>query len=240
MEEVLHRCAVVAAGAALLGWASASSAQVFAPPITKNGWYVGGEAGWTRLADEPARAVIPVFGPRSDNERWDAGFNFGARAGYAWNGWRLEEELRIQRNEPATFSGASASGQAVAYAAMTNLIYDFIAFDLAGVGPITVHAGAGLGAVTVHDEIKTPGFSNGVVTGTDTEFGYQAIGGLTYRLTPEIALDFDYRYLATVQPRLRTPPAFVDGGQPAGNLPVGTGYHTHSLVASLIYKFDGF
>jgi len=229
-----ERFAAIAAGVVALCSAVPSSAQALAPTPPKNGWYVGGEAGWTHLADEPARAIIPVFGPRSDNETWDAGFNVGGRVGYAWNGWRLEEEFRAQRDGAATFSRATASGAAAAYAAMTNLIYDFVGF-----GPVTMHVGAGVGAVTVHEEVKTPGFSNGVVTGTDTEFGYQAIGGIEYPVTPEVALDLDYRYLATAEPRLRTPPAFVDGGQPAGNLPLGTGYHSHSLVASLIYRFGG-
>lgn len=117
---------------------------------------------------------------------------------------------------------------------MTNLLYDFPIFDR-----WTVHVGAGVGAVILHEEIKTAGFSNGVITGTDTEFGYQAIGGLEYPISPEVAIDLDYRYLATAEPRLRTPPGFVDGGEPAGNLPAGTGYHSHSLLASLIYTFGG-
>jgi opacity protein-like surface antigen len=240
MGEAFGRFGAIVAAVAALGWASPSSAQALGPASPHNGWYVGGEAGWTHLADEPARAAVPVVGPRSDNETWDNGFAIGARVGYEWGGWRVEEEFREQRNGAATFSGASASGSAVAYAAMTNLIYDVVALDFGGFAPLTMHVGAGIGAVTVHEEVKTTGFSSGVVTGADTEFGYQAIGGIEYPLTAEVALDLDYRYLAAAEPRLRTPPAFVDGGEPAGNLPLGTGYHSHSLVASLIYRFGGF
>jgi len=196
------------------------------------GWYIGGEAGWTDLVDEPAKATIPVYGPRDDNETWDDGYALGLRAGYAWESWRLEEEFRYQHAAAATFSRAAASGNATASAAMTNLIYDF-----ANIGPVRPHIGVGIGAVTVRESITTAGFFNGVVHGTDTEFGYQAIGGLSYPISPSVAVDLDYRYLATVAPQFRTPSAFVDGGVPAGNLPVASGYHTHSIVASVIYRF---
>ncbi len=49
----------------------------------------------------------------------------------------------------------------------------------------------------------------------------------------------DYYYLVAAEPRLRTAPGFVDGGQPAGNLPAGTGYHSQNLVASVIYRLGG-
>ncbi len=143
------RVAAFVAAVAGFGVAAPASAQTLAPAPPRSGWYVGGEAGWTHLADEPARATIPVVGPRSDNETWDAGFDVGGRVGYEWGGWRLEEEFRVQRNGAATFSAATATGAAVAYAAMTNLMYDFI-----GVGPVTMHVGGGVGAVTVHEEIK--------------------------------------------------------------------------------------
>jgi opacity protein-like surface antigen len=231
----LGRVAAIVVAVAALVCAAPSFAQTAAVPTEAGGgWYIGGEAGWSYLADEPAKAVIPVYGPRSDNETWNDGFALGARAGYRWGRWRLEEEFRAQRNDAATFSGAAANGEAVAYALMTNILYDFPVFDR-----WTLHVGAGVGAVTLHEEIKTAGFSNGVITGTDTEFGYQAIGGLEYPLLPHVAIDLDYRYLAAAEPRLRTSPAFVDGGEPAGNLPAGTGYHSHSLIMSLIYKFDG-
>ncbi|HEY1797058.1 MAG TPA: porin family protein [Stellaceae bacterium] len=224
--------AIVVAVVAFVGGVPAF-AQTLIPVEPSGSWYIGGEAGWTHLADEPAKAIIPVYGPRSDNETWDNGFALGVRAGYRWGPWRLEEEFRTQRNDTATFSGATADGEAIAYALMTNVLYDFPAFDR-----WTMHVGAGVGAVILHEQIKTAGFANGVIAGTDAEFGYQAIGGVEYPLSPIVAIDFDYRYLATAEPRLRTPPGFVDGGQPAGNLPAGTGYHAHSVIASLIYRFE--
>ena len=196
------------------------------------GWYIGGEAGWTDLADQPAKATIPVIGPRNDRETWSGGYNLGIRGGYAWGPWRVEDEFRYQSNDARKFSGAAATGSAAAYAVMTNILY-----DLPLHWPVTPHIGAGIGAVELSESVKTAGFSSGVVTGDDLTFGYQAIGGVGYAFSPALRLDLDYRYLATTTPHFRTPPGFVDSGHPAGNLPVGSGYSTHSAVVSLIYRF---
>ena len=102
--------------------------------------------------------------------------------------------------------------------------------------PVTPHIGAGIGAVALTESVKTAGFSGGVVTGDDLTFGYQAIGGLGYAISAALRLDLDYRYLATTTPHFRTPPGFVDSGHPAGNLPVTSGYSTHSVVLSVIYR----
>ncbi|HVC51496.1 MAG TPA: outer membrane beta-barrel protein [Stellaceae bacterium] len=88
------------------------------------GWYIGGEAGWTDLSDQRAKATIPVIGPRNDRETWAGGYNLGIRGGYAWGPWRVEEEFRYQSNDARKFSGAGATGSAAAYAVMTNILYD--------------------------------------------------------------------------------------------------------------------
>lgn len=217
----------VAAGALLLMAAGARAQQP--------GWYAGGEAGWTSLVDEGEKAVIPVIGPRNDTAVWAGGYDLGLRAGYGWGNWRAEEEFRFRNNGATTFNGAAASGSASGYAVMSNLFY-----DLPSLGAVTPHIGAGIGAVTVSEDLATSGFSSGVVHGTDTEFGYQAIGGLSYPLSPSLAIELDYRYLGTTDLHFRTPAGFVDSGHPAGNLPVTTGYNTHSIVTSLTYRFGGF
>jgi opacity protein-like surface antigen len=217
------RLCVIAA--TLMAMAGAAWAQ-------QPGWYVGGEAGWSSLVDEGEKAVIPVIGPRDDTATWAGGYDLGMRAGYGWGNWRVEEEFRFERNGADTFNGAVASGRASGYAVMSDLLY-----DLPAVGPVTPHVGAGIGAVTVSESIATAGFSSGVVHGTGTEFGYQAIGGLGYPLSPNLAVDLDYRYLATTNLHFRTPPGFVDSGHPAGDLPVTSGYNTHSIIASLVYRF---
>jgi len=39
----------------------------------------------------------------------------------------------------------------------------------------------------------------------DWQFGYQAIAGVRYNITPNVAFDLDYRYLATTRATFRVP-----------------------------------
>src|SRR5436190_299175 len=70
--------------------------------------------------------------------------------------------------------------------------------------PVTPHVGAGIGAVNVIDRARSTNFGQ-VSRGEDWEFGYQAIAGVRYAVAPNIALDLDYRYLATTDLSLRVP-----------------------------------
>jgi outer membrane protein OmpA-like peptidoglycan-associated protein len=93
---------------------------------------------------------------------------------------------------------------------------------------VTPHIGAGIGAVDVIDRARATGFGT-VSHGENWEFGYQAIAGVRYNLTPNVALDLDYRYLATSDLSLRVPAAPATKYQ--------SGYNTHTLMASLVYRF---
>jgi outer membrane protein OmpA-like peptidoglycan-associated protein len=106
---------------------------------------------------------------------------------------------------------------------MTNVLYDF------NLGwPVTPHIGAGVGAVDIIDRAKVAGLGT-VSHGEDWQFGYQAIAGVRYNATPNVAVDLDYRYLATTDASFRVP------GAPA--IKYTSGYDTHTLMASLVYRF---
>jgi outer membrane protein OmpA-like peptidoglycan-associated protein len=212
----------LAAGACLVMAAAMSAtdarAQIF---------YLGGEAGWSVLENESDRA--PGFAPV--RKRFDSGFAAGARAGYEWGPWRFEEEYAYRRTDLSGFRvggvpAVGARGNRQAHAIMTNVLYDI---NLPTLGwPVTPHVGAGVGAVNVIDRARSTNF--GVVSrGQDWEFGYQAIAGVRYAVTPNVALDLDYRYLATTDLSLRGPAA------PA--IKYKSGYDTHTLMASLVYRF---
>jgi outer membrane protein OmpA-like peptidoglycan-associated protein len=217
---------LLGAGVALamaMSWGSAQ-AQLFGAPGAPGAWYFGGEGGWTSLEDQSGKAVFGRFG-----ENFDSGFNAGARAGYEWGPWRLEEEFRFQSNgiNSVNAGGLSvaAKGNRNAYAIMTNLIYDF-AFGW----PVTPHIGAGVGAVILHDGVSIPGVGT-LGHSTDTEFGYQAIAGIRYNINPALAFDLDYRYLGT------TDPSFKFSAPGLAGTTYTSGYSTHSVVASLTMRF---
>ena len=194
--------------------------------------YFGGEGGWSNLEDQRSR--LNVAGAPSVKSRYDSGFAAGARVGYEWGPWRFEEEYAYRGNDLDRFNVGGvningARGSRNSHAIMTNVLYDF---NLAGFGwniglPVTPHVGGGIGAVNVQDRVSVPGLGR-ILRDDDWRFGYQAIGGVRYNITPAVAFDLDYRYLATTEARFKVPNTGIK---------YKSGYETHTLMASLLYRF---
>jgi opacity protein-like surface antigen len=200
----------------------------FVLPNGRGAWYFGGEGGWTSLQSKQ-NSVPGIAFPQT----WQDEFNLGVRAGYESGPWRIEEEFRWQENRTDRLVKHPSEGHRSAYAIMTNIIYDL---DL-GL-PVSPHIGGGIGAVHLSEHVSVPSEGVGqVFPGTAWVFGYQAIAGFRYSITPAFAFDVDYRYLATSPGHFRTPPGLIVDGQPKGNLTVTSGYQSHSIVASLTYRF---
>ncbi len=185
--------------------------------------YLGGEAGWSHLGNQTSQAA----GISTATSRFDAGFAAGARVGYEWGPWRFEEEYVYRRNglDNINIGGANIAGvkgSRQSHAFMTNVLYDI------NMGwPVTPHIGAGIGAVNVIDRASAPGFGR-FFDDSDWRLGYQAIGGVRYNMTPNLALDLDYRYLATTKATFRVP---------GNGTRYRSDYDTHNLMASLVYRF---
>ena len=193
--------------------------------LSSSGWaqyYIGAQAGWTGLPYQTDTIVglgpVPV--------QFDAGFNIGGRAGYQLGPWRFEEEYSYRRTDVAQYDAAGGnngvSGNRHSNSVMTNVLY-----DLATGWPVTPHIGVGIGAMNVFDGLKVA--SRGLVFNDSSwQFGYQAIAGLRYQINPVLALDLDYRYLATTESTFRIPNT---------GLHYQTGANTNNFVASLTYRF---
>ena len=215
MSKRITRAAGATLAAALALFAVNARAQTF---------YLGGEAGWSVLEDESNRpsGVGPI------GSRFDSGFAAGARAGYEMAPWRFEAEYLYHSNDlnHMTAAGvpvAGVSGNRSSHAVMANVLYDF------NLGwPVVPHIGVGVGAVDVMDNAKAAGVGQ-VFNDDQWSFGYQAIGGIRYNVTPAVAFDLDYRYLATPDLTFKVPS--VPGAT------YKSGYHTHTLMASLVYRF---
>ena len=189
--------------------------------------YLGVEGGWANLEDQRNRLNTPV--KPNVRSRFDDGYAVGARIGYEMGPWRLEEEYQYRNNDlnqerlgGAPIAGARGSRQA--HAAMTNLLYDF---QTPWLPPTwSPHIGGGVGAVNLVERVNVP--AGRLLRGDDWVFGYQAIGGVRYNVSPNLAFDLDYRYLATTDAKFRvvgTPVTYKSG------------YESHSVLASLVYKF---
>jgi OmpA-OmpF porin, OOP family len=212
---------------------NAANAQLIALPSGPGAWYFGGEGGWTHLEAAQASATIPVIGFRSDRQTWSDGYNAGVHAGYEWGPWRFEEEFRYQNNGDLFLVNSGGRGSYTAAAIMSNLLYDFLPDWI-----LSPHIGGGIGAVDLSSSLNVGGLGQ-VITGSDWVFGYQAIGGVRYNINPIWALDVDYRYLATATPHFHTGGNFVDdmGLVHAPGIPVASAYASHSVVASLSFRF---
>lgn len=229
MREALGRIAAIVASVGALGWAAPPSAQTLAPAPSRNGWYVGGEAGWTDLGTEESH--LPTS---EDGEAWSDGVAAGARAGYQFGPFRLEEEFRFGSNSLDRIGLHPARGSRDSYAFMTNGIYDF-SLGL----PVSLHIGAGIGPVELHDGAHVPAL--GIASfdnSSDWVLGYQAIAGVTYPIGPNLSADLDYRHLATTTPHFTTSPGLVIDGAFQGDKPLSSGYAIDTILASLIWHFD--
>src|SRR5262249_53662890 len=65
------------------------------------------------------------------------------------------------------------------------------------------HIGGGIGPVHL-DATLSSGSLGKVMTGGDWVFGYQAIGGISFPISPTLAVDVDYPYLGTSTPPSKT------------------------------------
>jgi opacity protein-like surface antigen len=192
-------------------------------PLSCGAWgqyYIGAQTGWTGLPYQTD--TIEGFGPVP--VQFNAGFNVGARGGYQLGPWRFEEEYSYRRNNVATYDavGAGLSGNRHSSSIMTNVLY-----DLATGWPVTPHIGVGIGAMNVFDGLKVP--TRGLAFNDSSwQFGYQAIAGLRYDINPVLALDLDYRYLATTESTFAIPNSVLH---------YHTGDNTNNFVVSLTYRF---
>jgi OmpA-OmpF porin, OOP family len=239
-------------------------------------YYVGPEGGWTSLQDHNDVVTTPPFnvngnpaGPFfnsfSFKEKFNSGFNAGARAGIQWGPIRVEEEYSYRHNGLSSFAGIGNSlftGNRNTNSIMTNFIYDFT------LGwPVSPHVGFGVGAVNTVDSVSlspvalsnggnptgaftafTPAGPFAIPKGTyggtflksnTWNFGYQGIVGIRYDINPLLAFDLDYRYLATTNSTVNNRGVFpLPGlGFPPSTTRYKSGYSTNNIVASLTMKF---
>jgi opacity protein-like surface antigen len=195
-------------------------------PLSPNAeaqYYIGAQAGWTGL---PYQTDM-IDGLGSVPVQFNAGYNVGARGGYQLASWRFEEEYSYRRNNVAAYGVVGdntngLSGNRHTHSIMTNVIYDF-----ADGFPVTPHIGVGIGAMDVFDGLKIPS-RRLVFNDNSRQFAYQAIAGLRYDINPVLALDLDYRYLATTESTFRIPNTALH---------YRTGANTNNFVASITYRF---
>jgi opacity protein-like surface antigen len=185
-------------------------------------------------------ATVTGFGSGSFNSTTNASFNtgwaVGGFVGYDFVGPRLELEALYHDNKGSANSVVPIGGvgtlrvinndlDAQQTSVMANLYYDFFANQ-----PLTPYVGAGAGIAFIS--------RSGQLTRTnDTEFAYQAIVGVGYKVAPNVRLNLDGRYYGTLNP------TFSNNFNLSGNVPVSgssSGSYSNNnfaILASVVYSF---
>lgn len=214
-------------------------------PAPADGFFAAGEGGWAHLMDKRtfSEGSPNSAGPQPGlgvQDIWGNGYAAGARLGYQWGPWRLEEE-GVFRDNPLSrqLLFSTATGHAVqtgvnmgtggyrrSLAAMTNVLFDV---DLRWVGlywPVSPHLGVGVGAARLF--ALTRGQNTTITDSTDTKFAYQGIIGIHHEFDASFEVDLDWRYFATTDPTF----ARANGTSFSSN------YENQTLMLSLVYRFQ--
>ena len=216
------------------------------------GPYVGGGIGLNLVPDtdlNPDRAAVLGLASADDGASGSVGFEpgFGGVLSLGWgfgNGLRAEIEGSWRSNDVDSVAGVAGwgdgAGRQEAWGIMGNVLLDLGVF-----GPVIPYVGAGAGyVVTNWNGIRGVGQNGALrmtVDDSDGRFAYQGIAGLAFPLEflPGLAVTAEYRFLGTLQPRLR-----VRFDNPATGTTVATGTvepdaYNHSLLLGLRYALSG-
>lgn len=173
----------------------------------KSGPYYGLEGG-VNLAD-PLKLSQPLPGSTSSQISLQTGFRVSGRFGYAYMitdkaslGLELEvgfiyNSLKTATNvsNTGTVTSGTASGDYLQVPIMVNAIFNW---EFAPKWVVFAGGGAGYDALFLSSSARRN------VIGTDGQFAWQIIGGLTYRLSSNWDLSAAYKYLSVQPEGLKT------------------------------------
>jgi opacity protein-like surface antigen len=130
----------------------------------------------------------PTFDPglnvNGSKNGMDTGFNVGARYGYYLNDWNLPN---VSLEADGLFSQSNYSGTSNARLQSSSYMANAI-YHLPTNSPFELYGGAGIGAIDTNVD-------NGVGNhGGSTVLGWQALGGVDYRVSDQASIFAEYRY----------------------------------------------
>ncbi len=207
-----------------------AAAGPVATAAAQEGFYASGFGGATFLFNSDVKQSTPTTTTAAEIEH-ETGFMAGGAVGYAFlNGLRLEIEGSYRENDLDSFqpnggTTVNADGSISAIAGMLNAYY-----DVSTGGPFVPYIGGGIGAAVLSlDDFSTapatPGFSD-----TDTQFAFQGMAGVGYKLTPNITVGVEYRYFQTLDPDFSDTVAGID-------TKLRSEYQTHNVMGRITIHF---
>lgn len=188
-----------------------------------DGWYLGAEAGVTKVP-----GIGFADGANSWRQKQDLGYGVLGQAGYGFGPVRVEGELGFRRNNLSSFTNStgdfSPDGSIGGVSGMANIYYDFDTGTR-----FTPYLGGGLGGLDLSENHVAAG-GVGVVNDSRLAFAYQGIAGISYAVDEALSIKADYRYLRTADEGLNLQPSY-GGGYGSG------AYASHAIMIGFTYKF---
>ena len=200
-------------------------------PFVFNGYYIGLSGGPSFV---PTVTATEFFNDGKDRFPWGSstGSYFGAQVGGQFGNWRAEGQYTWSVNPAAAtmpVPGIKIGGDTETFGFFGNVIYT-PPFSL-GI-PVTPHLGVGFGALSVTTDIKVN--DRTVFNSSGWAPGAQAIGGVTYNISPTWSVDLNYQYQTTLTDvEYRTLPI---AGSDIRNR-VTSPYHAHFITLGVNLHF---
>ncbi len=155
-----------------------------------SGWYIRGDAGYRVNRLQGIDSPVPVT-----STFYDKTYTFGGGFGHKWNWFRADLTLDYAVRRP--IEGATAlAGTSYTASIDTLTTLANVYLDLGNWGGFSPYVGAGVGP----SRLNISNFRNSpaatMVTPSETwRISWALTAGVSYQITPSIALDVGYRHL---------------------------------------------
>ena len=223
---------------------AATAAAVLTGPAyaAANGPYAGVEGGVTFPRSSDLDVILDNTTTYNNgyDVKYKTGFDVDAIAGYKLGIIRLEGEAGYKRAKVKSLGVSTPLVTDVGTAAGTTATAaDFSVGNHIGVKSLMANAlldgniGGGFGAYAGGGAGRAWANFSG---DSDSAWAYQGIAGLRYAISPNVDAGLKYRYFRTG--KLGFDDAFSVNGEPFTTTAKGN-YSSHSLLASLVYNFNG-
>jgi opacity protein-like surface antigen len=184
---------------------------IYIPPVEEvaAGWYLRGDIGMSNQKVKSLHNVLynSATSVTTVHKDFDSGFTFGLGFGYQWNHW-FRTDFTGEYRGKTSFHGLDIvrSGGAIStdeYRGQKSewLMLANAYIDLGTWWCVTPFIGAGIGAsyntISSFIDVNTPnqGVAYGA-TASQWNFAWAAHAGLSFKVNPQLSLEFAYRYVS--------------------------------------------
>jgi OmpA-OmpF porin, OOP family len=156
------------------------------------GWYAAAGIG-DNFAVNP---TIEAGGTKKKASAETNNIDFLGSVGYAFsNGFRLESEYFHGQNNIKSVNSVHGFGHV-----SNNILFFNALYDLKNSTIFTPYIGAGVGPDFIN--VENVGTAGALLDGDTVELAYQGIAGASAQLDPNWAITADYRYIASLDPKV--------------------------------------